>query len=64
MTEKEAIGVLTQAINIGQKQGIYSLKDSFLIYQALIVLNPEFENTNQEQTKKQETETEKTKKEK
>jgi len=41
MTEKDAIDVLMQAASIGQKHGIYSLKDSAMIFQAICVLNPE-----------------------
>lgn len=56
MNEKDAINVLTQAVLIGQKAGIYSFKDSTLIYQALTILNPEFNKDNQQEvdTKKEE----------
>lgn len=48
MNENEAISILTQAVLIGQKHGIYSLRDSFLIFQALNILNPDFEKSNSE----------------
>ena len=41
MTENDAINVLIQAATIGQKHGIYSLKDSSMIYQAVCMLQPE-----------------------
>jgi len=50
MNEKEAINVLTQAVLIGQKHGIYSLRDSSLIFQALNILNPDFEKDTTENT--------------
>lgn len=48
MNESEAISILTQAVLIGQKHGIYSLRDSSLIFQALNILNPDFEKINSE----------------
>jgi len=56
MNEKEAINVLMQAALIGQKSGVYALKDSALIYQAICVLNPEYakENMNEETVKSEE----------
>lgn len=48
MNENEAINILTQAVLIGQKHGIYSLRDSSLIFQALNILNPDFEKNNSE----------------
>lgn len=42
MNEKDAINILTQAVMVGQKNGIYSIKDAALIFQALNILNPEF----------------------
>ena len=49
MSEKEAINVLVQAAEIGQKSGIYSLKDSALIYTAINLLVPTYFNENNEQ---------------
>lgn len=46
MNEKEAINILTQAVLIGQKHGIYSLRDSSLIFQALSILNPDYDESN------------------
>ena len=60
MTEKDAISVLVQAASIGQKNGIYSFKDSALIYQAICVLSPdavkEFEENNKQDSDKEKTE--------
>ncbi len=41
MDEKTAIDVLAQAVVMGQQHGIYSLRDSSLIFQALSILKPE-----------------------
>ena len=38
MNEKEAKNVILQAINIAQKAGAYTIKDSALIFQAMVVL--------------------------
>jgi len=51
MNEKEAINVLVQAALIGQKSGVYALKDAALIYQAICVLNPDFAKEENEETK-------------
>ena len=53
MTEKDAISVLVQAASIGQKNGIYSLKDSAMIYQAICVLNPESLKENEVEQQKE-----------
>ena len=54
MDEKTAISVLTQAVMIGQKHGVYSFKDSALILQALTVLNPDFDKPETKETDKEE----------
>lgn len=38
MNEKDAKNVILQAINIAQKAGAYTIKDSALIFQAMVVL--------------------------
>lgn len=38
MNEKEAKHVILQAIEIAQKAGAYTIKDSALIFQAMLVL--------------------------
>lgn len=38
MNEKEAKNVIMQAIEIAQKAGAYTIKDSALIFQAMLVL--------------------------
>ena len=53
MNEKEALDVLVQAVMIGQQHGIYSLRDSSIIFQAINVLNPEFDNNGQPQQQPQ-----------
>lgn len=35
LTQKEAISVLVQAVEIGQKKGIYTFEESALIYKAI-----------------------------
>ena len=59
MTEKEAISVLTQAVVVAQRSGIYSLRDSSLIYQALNLLNPDFDKETEQQTETEQPVTEK-----
>ena len=41
MTQEQAIEVLTQAIDQGFKQGVYSLQDAAFIIQSLAVLFPQ-----------------------
>jgi hypothetical protein len=41
MNEEQAIKVLTQAIDQGFKQGVYSLQDAAFIVQSLAVLFPQ-----------------------
>ena len=38
MNEKDAKNVILQAIEIAQKSGAYTIKDSALIFQAMVVL--------------------------
>ena len=38
MNEKLAKNVIRQAIEVAQKSGVYSIKDSALIYQAMLAL--------------------------
>ena len=38
MNEKEAKNVILQAIEIAQKAGAYTIKDSALIFQAMVLL--------------------------
>lgn len=40
--EEQAIEVLVQAVEIGRKAGVYSFKDSNLIYQAITVLGEKY----------------------
>lgn len=48
MNEKEAINVLVQAAEFGQKAGAYTIKDSALIYAAIRVLLPNYFNEKEE----------------
>jgi hypothetical protein len=43
MNKEQAIEVLTQAIDQGFKQGVYSLQDAAFIVQSLAVLFPQSE---------------------
>ena len=53
MNEKDAKNVILQAIEIAQKSGVYTIKDSALIFQAMSVLginlNDESPETNNQQ---------------
>ena len=61
MSENDAKQVIKQAIAIAQKAGAYTLKDSALIYNALVVLGMDNNEPQRNDAEENQTETRETK---